>query len=185
MTREYLDCVLAAQPRNTIGFRNRALLSIGYDLLARRAELTALRVDDLTWRNDGWLQVLIRRGKSDPFGGGRIAFTSVDTRELVDAWLDARGPHIPWLFCPVYFGKPVARPLCTSTVRDIVKSGLDQAGFDRAVVKEFSGHSLRVGAAQDLLAKGHDTAAIMRAGGWKSTEVLARYLEAAEHNVWA
>jgi len=25
----------------------------------------------------------------------------------------------------------------------------------------------------------------MRAGGWKSVNVLARYLERAEHNVWA
>jgi hypothetical protein len=24
----------------------------------------------------------------------------------------------------------------------------------------------------------------MRAGGWRSTNVLARYLEFAEHNVW-
>jgi hypothetical protein len=32
---------------------------------------------------------------------------------------------------------------------------------------------------------GFDTAAIMRAGGWKSVSVLARYLEKAEHNVWA
>jgi hypothetical protein len=45
------------------------------------------------------------------------------------------------------------------------------------------GHSLRVGAAQDLLRKGHDTATIIRAGGWMSVEVLGRYLEAAEHNV--
>jgi len=41
------------------------------------------------------------------------------------------------------------------------------------------------GAAQDLLKKGLDTAAIMQAGGWKSVNVLARYLEHAEHNVWA
>jgi len=27
--------------------------------------------------------------------------------------------------------------------------------------------------------------ALMRAGGWKSVNVLARYLERAEHNVWA
>ncbi|MFG6511424.1 hypothetical protein ACGYLL_16685, partial [Sulfitobacter sp. M23905] len=32
--------------------------------------------------------------------------------------------------------------------------------------------------------KGFDTAAIMRAGGWKSVNVLARYLEYAEQNVW-
>jgi hypothetical protein len=29
-----------------------------------------------------------------------------------------------------------------------------------------------------------NTVAIMRAGGWKSVGVLARYLEKAEHNVW-
>ncbi|OZB12782.1 MAG: hypothetical protein B7X55_13925 [Rhodobacterales bacterium 34-62-10] len=51
-------------------------------------------------------------------------------------------------------------------------------------IAAFSGHSMRVGAAQDLLTKGFDTVAIMRAGGWKSVGVLARYLEAAEHNVW-
>ena len=49
---------------------------------------------------------------------------------------------------------------------------------------EISGHSLRVGAAQDLLIKGHDTAAIMRAGGWRSLNVLSGYLNQAEHNVW-
>lgn len=43
---------------------------------------------------------------------------------------------------------------------------------------------MRVGAAQDLLCAGHDIGAIMRAGGWKSIEVLGRYLETAEHNVW-
>ena len=41
------------------------------------------------------------------------------------------------------------------------------------------------GAVQDLLRKGFDTAAIMRAGGWKSVNTLSRYLEKAEHNVWA
>ncbi|MBN4046400.1 hypothetical protein JYU02_00190 [bacterium AH-315-P15] len=43
---------------------------------------------------------------------------------------------------------------------------------------------MRVGAAQDLLCAGFDTVSIMRAGGWKSINVLARYLEHAEHNVW-
>ena len=39
-------------------------------------------------------------------------------------------------------------------------------------------------AAQELLRRGHATSAIMRAGGWKSVNVLARYLEEAEVNVW-
>ena len=45
--------------------------------------------------------------------------------------------------------------------------------------------AVRFTAAQDLLRKGFDTAAIMRAGGWKSVNTLSRYLEKAEHNVWA
>jgi integrase/recombinase XerD len=57
------------------------------------------------------------------------------------------------------------------------------AGFTPEDVRAFSGHSLRVGAAQDLPCAGFDTAAIMRAGGWKSINVLGRYLEFAEHNV--
>lgn len=48
----------------------------------------------------------------------------------------------------------------------------------------FSGHSMRVGAAQDLLARGFDIAAIMRAGGWKSVDTVSRYLEQSHQNVW-
>ena len=42
-----------------------------------------------------------------------------------------------------------------------------------------SGHSMRIGAAQDMMAAGIDHIAIMHAGGWKSINVLARYVENA------
>ena len=67
----------------------------------------------------------------------------------------------------------------------MIKSAAKRDGLTPSIVDEFSGHSMRVGAAQDLLRKGFDTAAIMRAGGWKSVNTLSRYLEKAEHNVWA
>ncbi|AZQ66744.1 hypothetical protein EF888_06080 [Silicimonas algicola] len=185
LTRDYLDRFLEIQPDTPRGLRNRAMLSLGYELLTRRSELVALRNDDLDERSDGTLRVLIRRSKADPFGAGRIAFTSHRTADLMREWLDLRGQDIDWLFCPVYQGKPVNRDLSTTTVKRLVKQAAERAGLDAAVVGEFSGHSLRVGAAQDLLTRGFDTAAIMRAGGWKSVNVLARYLELAEHNVWA
>ena len=59
----------------------------------------------------------------------------------------------------------------------LIRESAQKAGFDRSIALAFSGHSMRVGAAQDLLCAGHDTAAIMRAGGWKSVDVLVRYLE--------
>jgi len=184
LTRDYLDRFIAGEPDTPWGLRNRAMLSLGYELLTRRSELVALKSEDIAPRADGTLQVLVRRSKSDPFGQGRLAFTSRHTAALVESWLDWRGPHISWLFCPIYHGKAIARDLSTTTVKRIIKTAAKREGLDPDTVGEFSGHSLRVGAAQDLLSMGHDTAAIMRAGGWKSINVLARYLEQAEHNVW-
>lgn len=152
--------------------------------MTRRSELVALRDDDITLRSDGTLRVLIRRSKADQEGQGRIAFTSADTACRVLDWQGWRGPRTEWLFCPIYQERPVDRSLSDTTVKTVVKTAAKQAGYSPEEVRAFSGHSMRVGAAQDLLRKGFDTAAIMRAGGWKSVNVLARYLEYAEQNVW-
>lgn len=185
LTRQYLDRFLESEPDSPWGLRNRAMLSLGYELLTRRSELIALRNSDITLRDDGTMRVLIRRGKADPFGAGRVAFTSARTAELLKQWLDCRGPGIEWLFCPIYQGKVIDRCLETTTVKRVVKEAAQRCGLRTDQVASFSGHSMRVGAAQDLLKRGFDTAAIMRAGGWKSVNVLARYLEKAEQNVWA
>ena len=184
LTRDYLKAFLEGQPDTPWGLRNRAMMALGYDLLTRRSELVALRTDDLEFRPDGTLRVLIRRSKSDPYGKGRIAFTSRQTATLTGAWLDWRGPRIAYLFCPIYKQKAIDRGLSATTVKRMIKSAAERAGLDPVDVEAFSGHSMRVGAAQDLLSAGHQTAAIMRAGGWKSLHVLAGYLEHAEHNVW-
>lgn len=38
---------------------------------------------------------------------------------------------------------------------------------------------MRIGAAQDMLVAGFDALAIMQAGGWKSANVVLRYVENA------
>ena len=185
LTRNYLKSFLESEPDTPWGLRNRAMLALGYELLTRRSELIALCNQDVSPRSDGTLRVLIRRSKADPFGNGRIAFTSKQTADLRSDWLAYRGPDIEWLFCPIYQGKVIDRCLETTTVRRAIKEAAQRCGLRADRVASFSGHSMRVGAAQDLLKRGFDTAAIMRAGGWKSVNVLARYLERAEHNVWA
>jgi len=185
LTKAYLDRFIAGQPDTPWGLRNRAMLALGYELLTRRSELVSLRTDDLELRSDGTFRVLIRRSKVDQNGLGRTAFTSPNTARLVNEWLAWRGAEIQHLFCPIYHGCAVDRALDATIVKTIVKDAARQAGLDASEVAAFSGHSMRVGAAQDLLQRGVDTAAIMRAGGWKSVNILARYLEKAEHNVWA
>lgn len=184
LTREYLDLFLSVQPDTPWGIRNKAMLALGYELLTRRSELVALTSDSIEFRDDGTIRAIIRKSKSDPFGMGRIAFTSKHTADLVSEWLDWRGSNFEFLFCPIYQNVAIHRHLCTTTVKRLIKDSARLAGLGKVEIDAFSGHSLRVGAAQDLLCAGYDTAAIMRAGGWKSVPVLARYLELAEHNVW-
>lgn len=184
LTSAYLKRFLEVQPDTLIGLRNRAMLALGYELLTRRSELVALRVEDLEFRDDGTIKVIIRRSKADPFGHGRLAFTSKPTAEFVKEWLRQRAVDTEVLFCPVYHGKAIDRAITDMTVRRVLSETAERAGFPPDEARLFSGHSMRVGAAQDLLCLGYDGIAIMKAGGWKSSQTLLRYIEAAEQNVW-
>ncbi|WP_420875755.1 hypothetical protein [Prosthecomicrobium hirschii] len=46
-----------------------------------------------------------------------------------------------------------------------------------AEAEALSGHSMRVGAAQDMMAAGMGLLPIMKCGGWKSANVVARYVQ--------
>jgi len=69
--------------------------------------------------------------------------------------------------------------LDTASVRRIVKRLAQKAGLGDSVTANLSGHSMRVGAAQDMMVAGIDTIGIMQAGGWRTYHVLARYVENA------
>ena len=81
-------------------------------------------------------------------------------------------------------GRCLSHALCRRSVSDIVKRAVIRTRGTRPREADISGHSLRVGAAQDLLSDGHDIRAIMRAGGWSDVSVAMRYLSQAEHNIW-
>ena len=173
--------IIKSEPDTLSGARNKAMLALGYEMLARRSEVVALTDADIEWRADGVAKVTVRRGKSDQFGAGRWVFTSPSTASLVRDWIASRGEAFPYLFCPIYKGIPQRRDLNGVTLARAVKAGAARVNGGAEGVR---GHSLRVGAAQELLTRGNDSAAIMRAGGWKSAATLARYLERAEHRVW-
>lgn len=189
LNRNHRDRFLSEQPDTPWGLRDKAIIALGYDILARRSELVALKTSDVVFREDGTARVTIRRSKADQFGSGRTAFTSHNTATLLKDWLNWHGDATEYLFCPIHQFLPLDRALNPTTIKRVIKkaakNAAKNAGFSKADVAAFSVHSMRVGAAQDLLCAGHDSIAMMRAGGWKSTNVLARYLEHADYNVWA
>jgi hypothetical protein len=62
-------------------------------------------------------------------------------------------------------------------VADIYKRVARWIGMAAKQVNQVSGHSVRVGAPQDLLALNIDLASIMQAGRWKSSRMPMRYGE--------
>ena len=63
INHDLLFKMIAAQPDTLAGIRNKAMLSLGYDFLARRSELVALRTTDLEFTKDGALKGMIRKVK--------------------------------------------------------------------------------------------------------------------------
>ena len=185
INQDLLNKMIAAQPETLTGIRNRALLSVGYDFVARRSELVALRARDIKFMNDGTLRGTIRKSKTDQYGHGRLVFGSKRSGKLVRRWLRQKPKEIQPIFCARNHGRCVDRPICDRNVNDIIKRGIIKVKrYDRPSDQEVSGHSLRVGAAQDLLIKGYDLAAIMRAGGGSNPSTVSRYLRFSQHNIW-
>ena len=185
INEDLLVKMIEAQPDTLVGKRNRLLLSLGYDFLARRSELVAIRNEDLTFIPDGALKGIIRRSKTDQYGRGRLVFGSERSARLLKDWLKLKPKEIQPVFCAVNHGRCLDRAICDRQVNEIIKQGLVRVKrYQRPSDLEVSGHSLRVGAAQDLLIKGYDMAAIMRAGGWSEPSTVSRYLRFAQHNIW-
>jgi integrase len=157
--------------------RERAMLCVAYETLARRGELVALQVPDMDFHPDGTGQALIRRGKTDAEGQGRVAYLSRETVKWLKIWLEhakiAEGP----IFRRLIGRDQIGDVLHPGSVAPIFKRVARWIGMPARFVAEVSGHSTRVGAAQDLAELDIDLAAITQAGGWKSTRMPLQYAE--------
>jgi site-specific recombinase XerD len=169
--------LIAACPDDPRGLRDRALIATGYDTLCRRTELVALQIGDLAINADGSGTILVRKSKADQFGHGRLAYLSPDAIMYLTRWRDAAALTQGPFFRRALTTHTWQRALHPSAVAAIIKFRSKEAGLDPALVSRLSGHSMRVGAAQDMAAAGIDLGAIMHAGGWKSPEMVMRYIE--------
>ena len=175
LTRPLVDRMLAAAGAGRRALRNRALLAVAYDTLARRSELVAMNVADVTTEPDEHGTVTIRRGKTDQEGRGTVRYLAADTMRILQAWLSASGANEGALFRAVGKGGAIGGPLDPGDVARVFKQLAIAAGIEPAIVAAVSGHSSRVGAAQDMVRYGVELPAIMQAGGWKTAETVSRY----------
>jgi integrase len=167
--------------------RERAMLCVAYDAMTRRSELIALNVEDLKFLDDGTGRLLIRRSKTDQTGEGHVAYLSRQTVRFLKAWLKAAAIKEGAVFRRIigrgtvtYDKKGKGRiggRLSPEAVALAFKAVARYLKLPAEDIQSVSGHSVRVGATQDLLALNVDLASVMREGRWKTVRMPMRYGE--------
>jgi len=181
--KQFLDTAGESLPAT----RERALVCVAYDTMARRSELIALDVDDIQVLPDGTGRALIRRSKTDQVGEGNTAYLSRTTIRHLNDWLKAAELTEDALFRRV-IGRGTAKDLpegrgriggrlSVDGVAQAFKRVAEWIGMPEEDVAQVNGHSIRVGATQDLLALNIDLASVMQAGRWKTNRMPMRYGE--------
>ena len=178
---EQVKAMAGGTPDSLRGWRDRALLLLGFAGAFRRSELVAIRVEDLTFELDG-LRVQLRRSKTDPQGRGQtvpvIRGQHACPVRAVSDWLARTGITSGPVFVRLRRdGQPQpGQGLSAQTVALIVKWYAFKAGFDP---RPYSGHSLRRGFATQAAMNGA-TPYKLRAVTRQTLATLQDYIDEAE-----
>ena len=141
-----------------------ALLSVLRDGLLRRSEAHLLTWADVDFRNNGTALLQLHRSKTDQEGEGVVLYIGKHAADALRAIRPAE--ELLDLQAPVFNLSP-------QQIGRRVTAAAKAAGLGEG----FTGHSGRVGMAQDLVKSGVELPALMTAGRWKSSKMPARYTE--------
>ena len=160
------------------GIRDRALLLTAYDSMCRRSELVSLSMKDALINQEAQtLKIKLRRSKTDQDGLGRWLHLSQEAQDAILSWVDASKIENGKLFRGITRGEHVTEDLSPSQINRIYKKIAKNSKAEHSIVDHISGHSMRIGAAQDLLLLGASLTLIMKRGRWSKTDTVMRYIE--------
>ncbi len=181
ITADILNKLIDVTEAGNRGARDRALLLIAYDTLCRRSELAALLIEDIKFIEKNNMlnaSILIRRSKTDQFGQGRRLILSASTTTALREWLERRrNPTKGLLFAGVNRAQKITNSFSPAQVNRIYKRLATRAGLPKDLINQISGHSLRVGHAQDMVNGGESLPMIMSKGRWSKTDTVMRYVD--------
>jgi len=177
INQEILQKMIRQTENNLIGFRDRALLLTAYSGMLRRSEITELQVDDVSYAGDKTLKIKLRRSKTDQDGLGRWLFLGSEAQKSIIDWLKSSGVTEGKLFRGISKSNKLSQGLSASQVNRIYKKLARKSEMQVDFIKQISGHSIRVGAAQDLLISGASLPIIMNKGRWSKADTVMRYVE--------
>lgn len=144
------------------GLVDIALASVMRDALLRRAEAAAITWADVAAWNDGSGRLTVTHSKTDQTGEGAVLYLSNAAMQDLERIKSANATPADRVF-----------PMTPQNMRLRIKAMCQAAGLHG----RYTGHSPRVGMAQDLAADRAELPELMQAGRWKSPQMPARYTQ--------
>jgi integrase len=127
--------------------------------------------------NDGSVKLTLRKSKTDPYGIGKNLHLSNEAQQALKEWIYKSKISSGKIFRAITVSGVVKGSLNSSHVGRIYKKIAELSMVDHSNVKNISGHSMRIGAAQDLMLSGTTMPVIMNKGRWTKIDTLMRYIE--------
>lgn len=174
LTNDEVRALIAACGNDFRGRRDAALIQFGLETGCRAEEVLSLRLDDLDMTRQ---TAYVRRGKG---GKPRIVPFGPGAAQRLDRYLRARRKHprsgSPWLWV-----SDKSEHLSYQGMQSALYARARQAG-----VRHFHYHRLRHTMASSWLHAGGTEGGLMTIAGWKSRDMIDRYVkDAAVENALA
>jgi site-specific recombinase XerD len=181
-----LEKMLLTTDDSIRGIRDKALLLVAYDTLCRRSELVSLQVKDVKINIKNGIEtssIRLRKSKTDQDSTGKWLHLSQRAHLALVEWIKKLPEEQEMLFCGLSRSLDISPQIGAGQINRIYKKIAKKAGLDESEIEGISGHSMRVGAAQDLLNSGASMPIIMQRGRWSKTDTVMRYVEYGNHMV--
>ncbi|MDE2729701.1 MAG: tyrosine-type recombinase/integrase [Gemmatimonadota bacterium] len=173
LTRERVNLMVQnAVGTNTLGgLRDAVLFRVMSDALLRIGEAIAIDCEHVTTENDGSGRLMLLRSKTDQEGIGASLFLTARTVDMIKL-LQKEADYTtgPLFRRMLKCDRMSDSRLTVDGARMIIKAAAKLVG-----IKGVSGHSLRIGTAQELAQRGATLVELQNAGRWTDTQMPAHY----------
>lgn len=171
-----LDCSIT--PFKIVSTADSALILVAYDSLCRQRELVSLRMEDVGYSESSLPRsIRLRRSKTDQEAIGKAIKLTAKTQQAISKWIECSKIEEGFIFRGIKNTGDISLGLNPSQINRIYKRLAEEANLPKEHIRNISGHSIRVGAAQDLLISGQSLPTIMVRGRWSKPDTALRYLE--------
>lgn len=173
LTRETVKIMVqnAISTDTLAGLRDAALFRVMSDALLRIGEAVAIDCEHITTEFDGSGRLLLHQSKTDQEGKGASLFLTVRTVDTIQQLQRRAGYTEGPLFRRMLKGDRMSDTrLTVDGARLAIKASAELVG-----IKGVSGHSLRIGTAQELAQRGASLVELQNAGRWSDSQMPAHY----------